>query len=126
MSSPLDAAAATRSVEWEGQLTLEHEGRPAVRLTAVHGQAEVHVENVAALKSLGAALACYRGNLDSRWLARMVAGLPERVALFLHGIPVGYYEPHEPLNWEAKVAGLPAGKLALDKLALLRASLKGD
>jgi hypothetical protein len=52
--------------------------------------------------------------------------LPDSQEIGLHGVFIGVFKPHEPLNWAGKAAGLPWDNLVTDKLALLRAALKGD
>ena len=58
------------------------------------------------------------------WLNRLAGILPTAVQIRLHGVLIGTYRPRVALNWEAKAVGLPFGSLAIDKLALIRASLK--
>lgn len=126
MSLPHPVGAETPEVEWVGELTLDYNGEPAARLSSPDGRPTVQVFNLAAFKSLGAILSESRARPHPDLLPSLAAALPVRVDLNLHGVSIGHFAPREPQNWEAKLAGLPFGRLALDKLAVLKASLKGS
>lgn len=125
MSSPLDPTAAAAGVEWEADLTLEYEGRLAARLVSRAGRCVLEIASLAAFKSLASIWSQGKSALSGDWVQRLPSLLPPVLELVLHGVPIGRFEAGAPLNWAAKGLGLPFGNLALDKLALLRASLKG-
>ena len=80
---------------------------------------------MAALRSLRG-FAGWETGLGAEWLKHVSNLLPDSLEIELHGVFIGVFKPHEPLNWAGKAAGLPWGNLVTDKLALLRAALKGD
>lgn len=124
--SPTSAASAPEgTVEWIADLTLEYEGGIAATLVADERSCVLKIASLAAFKSLSPALASWKGVPGTHWLERLARILPECLEIHLHGIPVGTFRPRAPLNWEARMLGVPFGSLAIDKLALLRASLKG-
>ena len=125
MSSPRHPAAASSGVEWLGELTLEYEGRRAARLHFRDGRCLLEIASLAALATLRSPLLAWENQLDEAWRQRLLGILPDGVDLVLRGIAIGHFDPAARLNWAAKAAGLPFGNLALDKLALFRASIQG-
>jgi hypothetical protein len=113
------------SLEWIADLTIEYEGQPAATLRSDGERSVLSIANLAALRSLRGAAGWGTG-LGADWLRQLSHWLPESLDIELHGVAIGVFKPHEPLNWAAQVAGLPWGNLVIDKLALLRAALKGN
>ncbi len=126
MSPPSAPSASEASVEWIADLTLEYEGAIAAALVADERSCVLRISNLTAFKSLRPALAGWKGAPSGDRWERLARVLPECLAIHLHGIPIGSFRPLSPLNWEAKLAGVPFGELAIDKLALIRASLKRE
>lgn len=126
------ASNAPAQVEWVADLTLEFDGRPAARLITREGRCTLEISSLAAFRSLGPAIAGWRGWMPSQsssgntsTLDHLAAALPPTLYLVLHGIPIGQWDPQAPPNWTARNLGLPFGHLTLEKLALLRATMKG-
>lgn len=124
MSRPSIPPAAEATVEWVADLTLEYGGKVAATFVSRDGHCVLEIASLAAFKTLGPALADWKKPTNSAWLNRLAGILPAAVEIRLHGVPIGTYHPRATPNWEAKALGLPFGSLAIDKLALLRASLK--
>ncbi len=123
MSSPSTPQATGANVEWDADLTLEYEGKPAAALVSRDGTCTLEIASLSAFKSLSPALAGWKNSSGGDWLNRIAGILPTMVKIRLHGVPIGSYQPRATRNWEAKTLGLPFGSLSIDKLALLRASL---
>ncbi len=124
MNPPPIPAAAETPVEWVADLTLEYGERTAARLVSRDGRCVLEIANLAAFKTLGPALAGWKTPTNRDWLNRLAGILPAGLEIDLHGVSIGNYHPRATSNWEAKAAGLPFGSLVIDKLALIRASLK--
>jgi len=121
---PSAPSAPEATAEWIADLTLQYEGGIAATLVADERSCVLEIANLAAFKSLGPAMAGWKGAPSERWLERLARVLPECLAIHLHGIPIGTFRSRAPLNWEAKLVGLPFGTLVIDNLAFIRASLK--
>ena len=116
---------ALDSLEWVADLTIEYEGQPAATLRSDGKRSVLTIANLAALRSLRGS-AGWETGLGAEWLKQVSNWLPDSLDIELHGVSIGVFKPHEPLNWAARAAGLPWGKLVTEKLALLRAALKGN
>lgn len=125
MNSSLGKSDGVGSLEWVADLTLEYEGQPAATLRSGGERSVLEIANLAALRSLRGSAGWGTG-LGAEWLKQVSNWLPDSLDIVLHGVSIGVFKPHEPLNWAAKAAGLPWGSLVTDKLALLRAALRGD
>jgi hypothetical protein len=127
------ASNAPAQVEWVADLTLEFNERPAARLVTREGRCSLEISSLTAFRSLGPAIAGLRGLIPSNdssdttatWWEPLARGLPPTLYLVLHGIPIGQWEPQAPPNWTSRNLGLPFGHLTLEKMALLRATMKG-
>ena len=106
-------------------LTLEYERHPAATLRSGGERSVLEIANLAALRSLRG-FAGWETGLGAEWLKQVSNLLPDSLEIELHGVFIGVFKPHEPLNWAGKAAGLPWGNRVTDKLAPLRAALKGD
>jgi hypothetical protein len=119
-------AAPPPTVEWEADLTIEYEERRAAKLVFHEQRCILEIESISAFKSLAPSLACWKPMIEDSSLNGLARLLPESLEIVLHGISIGQYQASAPLNWMAKNIGLPFGSLTINKLDLLRASLKGD
>lgn len=124
MSSPSGPASPEATVEWVADLTLEYEGKVAATLVSRDGHCVLEIANLAAFKTLGPALAGRKSAPGGEWSSRFARALPDPLEIRFRGVSIGNFHPRSAPNWEAKAAGLPFGSLVVDKLALLRASLK--
>ncbi len=124
MSLGPDTGASVTGLEWDGELAFECGGARAARLVCGREGCVLEVENLAALRSLRPSLEHLRSLMGERGLGVLAQVMPARLTVVLHGISIGHYEPSAPLNWEAEGVGLPFGHLAIDKMELLRASLR--
>ena len=125
MSSPSTPTSASEvAVEWVADLTLEYGGRTAAAFVSRNGLCVLEITNLTALKSLRPVLADWKTPIQGDGLNRLACILPVRLEIHLHGVSIGSYQPRATLNWEAKALGLPFGSLVIDKLSLIRASLK--
>jgi hypothetical protein len=120
----LGESVGVASLEWVVDLSIEYEGRPAARLRSGGQHSVLEIANLAAFRSLRGS-AGWRTGLGTEWLKHVFSWLPDSLEIELNGVAIGIFKPFEPLNWAAKAAGLPCGNLVTDKLALLRAALKG-
>lgn len=126
------ASNAPAQVEWVADLTLEFNDRPAARLVTREGRCTLEISSLAAFRSLGPAITGLRGWIPTQSSSANAAtweplaqALPPTLHLVLHGIPIGQWEPQAPPNWTSRNLGLPFGHLTLEKMALLRATMKG-
>ncbi len=124
MNSSLGKSGAVPSLEWVADLRIEYEGRPAAALRSGGERSVLAIANLSAFRSLRGSAGWGTG-LGAEWLKQVSNWLPDSLEIELHGVFIGVFKPREPLNWAAKAAGLPWGNLVTDKLALLRAALKG-
>lgn len=124
MKSASQPPPADTPPEWIADLTLEYEGRLAATLVSDGQRCVLKLADLAAFKTLGPALAVWKTARNEALLSRIADALPRRLEIHLHGVPVGDFHPRGAPNWEARLAGLPFGRLAVDKMALLRAALK--
>ncbi len=122
-STPVPAGAET-AVEWVPDLTLEYGGRVAATLVSRDGRCVLEIASLTAFKTLGPVFENWKTPTSSDWLNRLACILPTGLEIQLHGVSIGSYHPRAALNWAAKAVGLPFGSLVIDKLALIRASLK--
>jgi hypothetical protein len=125
VSSGSDTAAVGLGLKWDADLTLEHAGVRAARLVSNQKGCVLEIDSISAFRNLTSSLTHFKTLLGEEGLRVLAGVLPPSLEIVLHGTLIGRYEPCAPLNWTAQGLGLPFGNLAIDKLELLRASLKG-
>ena len=126
MNPSAEGPRRSPGLEWTADLTFEHDGKIAARLSSDARGCVFEIAGRGALLALGQLpLKDLLANASGGSFARLACLMPEAIDLSLSDVPIGRYEPSGPLNWWSRRLGLPFVCLTIDKLAFARASLLG-